>query len=46
MHAAGIDHAGIVYARQQTSIGEVIRGLLLVVELLEPDEMKGHLEYL
>ena len=46
LHAAGIEHAGIVYTRQQTSIGEIIYGLMLVVELLEPADMSGHLEYL
>ncbi len=30
LHAAGADHAGIVYAHQQTSIGDVIRGLMLI----------------
>ena len=46
LHAAGVHHAGIVYASQQTPIGAVIRGLMLIVEVLEPDDMMDHLEYL
>lgn len=46
MHSDGVRHAGIVYAPQQTSIGEIIRGLMLVHQILSPQEMEGHLEYL
>jgi hypothetical protein len=46
LHAAGTHHAGIVYAHQQTPIGAVIRGLMLIVEVLEPDDMVDHLEFI
>ncbi len=46
LHAAGADHAGIVYAPQQTSIGDIIRGLMLVYQVLDMEEMLGHVEYL
>ena len=46
LHASGVEHSGIVYARQQTAVGEMIRNLVLVSELFEPDEMEGHLEFL
>jgi len=46
LHASGVEHAGILYARQQTAIGDVIRDLMLVFEVLEPGEMEGQLEYL
>lgn len=46
LHAFERQHAGIVYAPQQTAIGEIIRGLMLVSEVLEPDEMEGHVEFL
>ena len=46
LHAAGADHAGIVYAPPQTSIGETIRGLMLIYEILEPSEMERHVEFL
>lgn len=46
MHAAGADHAGIVYAPQQTPIGEIIYGLVLIHRVLDAHDMKGHVEYL
>lgn len=46
LHASGAQHAGIVYAPQQTSVGDAIRGLLLVAEMLGADDMKGHVEFL
>lgn len=46
LHASERHHAGIVYAHQQTAVGEMIRGLMLVFELLESDEMEGHVEFL
>jgi predicted nuclease of predicted toxin-antitoxin system len=46
LHASGVEHAGIVYARQPTIIGDMIYGLVLVVEVLDSEEMKGHLEFL
>ena len=46
LHSSGVDHTGIVCTRQQAPIGETIRGLVLVHEVLDPDEMNGHLEYL
>jgi predicted nuclease of predicted toxin-antitoxin system len=46
LHATGQEHGGIVYARQQTPIGELIRGLMLIYQVLEADEMKGHIEFL
>lgn len=45
-HTIGLEHAGIVYARQQTSIGEIIRGLMLIYQVLEPEEMRNHIEFL
>jgi predicted nuclease of predicted toxin-antitoxin system len=44
--AAGNNHAGIVYASQQTSIGEIIRGLVLIHQVLAAEEMSGRIEYL
>lgn len=44
--AAGLHHAGIVYAPQGTSIGQIIRGLMLIHQVLEPEEMEDHVEFL
>ena len=46
LHAAGIEHAGIVYAPQQTSIGEIVRKLMLIYQVLDAEDMRGHVEYL
>jgi uncharacterized protein with PIN domain len=46
MHAAGYAHAGIVYAPQQTSVGEIVRGLVLIYHILDADDMQGHVEFL
>ena len=46
LHASGLEHTGIVYARQQTTIGEIIRGLVLVYQILEPDDIKNRIEFL
>lgn len=46
LHAAGMIHAGIVYAPQGTQVGQLFRGLLLVYGVMEPEEMIHHIEYL
>ena len=41
------DHPGIVFCRMgERTIGEIIRGLLLIYEVLTPEEMADHVEYL
>lgn len=45
-HAAGAAHAGVVYAPQQTAIGAIIRGLMLIYQVLDAGDMDGHVEYL
>ena len=47
LHARGVTHAGIVYCRQQSvSIGEMLRRLVLIHDLLSPEEMAGRVEFL
>jgi hypothetical protein len=46
LHASAASHAGIAYAPQGTPIGDLIRGLMLIHQVLDADEMKGTLEYL
>jgi len=46
LHKAGVPHAGLVYAPQQTSIGELVRGLMLICDILTPAEMRGRVEFL
>lgn len=46
LHSSGVSHAGIVFALQGMRIGEVIRGLKLVHDLLDVHDMAGHVEFL
>jgi predicted nuclease of predicted toxin-antitoxin system len=46
LHAEGVNHSGIVYARQHTPAGDIIRGLMLVYHVPEPDDMRNHVEFL
>jgi uncharacterized protein with PIN domain len=45
-HQAGIGHAGIVYSQQGAhSIGEIVRYLHFLSDCLEPQDMRGQLEF-
>lgn len=46
LRAVSADHAGIVYAPQQRSIGRIIRGLMLIYQVLDAGDMQGQVEYL
>ncbi|MEB3283219.1 MAG: DUF5615 family PIN-like protein [Lyngbya sp.] len=47
LHQQGIEHAGIIYCNQnRRSIGEMIRGLILIWEVLNPEEMQNHIEFI
>jgi predicted nuclease of predicted toxin-antitoxin system len=41
------DHPGIAFAyKDELSIGQMIRSLILIYEVLEPSEMVGRVEFL
>jgi len=43
----GVSHAGIAFCTTQTdTVSEIVHGLILVYEVLTPDEMVGHIEFL
>ena len=45
-HQASDEHAGIVYAQQGAhSIGEIVRFLHFLSDCLEPEDMRGQLEF-
>jgi len=46
LHASGVEHAGIVYMPQRTSVGYILRGFMLIYEVLEPEELKNRVEFL
>ena len=45
-HARGIDHSGLVYAHQQTDIGPFVRQITLIFQLMTPQDMKNHVEFI
>lgn len=46
INASGMAHAGIVfYPAQGRSIGQVVRGIILIWELLDAAEMRNRVEY-
>ena len=47
IHQRGLDHYGIVYCHQHSrSIGEIVRGLILIWEVLEVSDMQNHVEFI
>jgi hypothetical protein len=46
LHALGVSHTGIIYGPRRMSVGDVIRGLVLISNVLTPDEMRNHVEFL
>jgi len=46
LNAERVVHSGIVYARHGLSIGEIIRGLILIHGTLGQGGMNGHVEFL
>ncbi|MEG4343929.1 DUF5615 family PIN-like protein [Microcoleus sp. A003_D6] len=46
-HQRGVEHYGLVYCHQNSrSIGEIVRGLILIWEVLEPSDMQNHIEFI
>jgi predicted nuclease of predicted toxin-antitoxin system len=47
LHTNAVAHAGIAYCQQQSmSAGEMLRRLILIHDLLTPEEMAGTVEFL
>jgi hypothetical protein len=46
LHQQGLLHAGVAYAAQQTAIGDLVRGLPLIHDVLTAEEMRGQVEFL
>lgn len=46
MHARGEHHPGMVFVTQNTPVGAVIRGLLVLNDVLTPKDMINHVEFL
>jgi len=46
LHVSGVKHSGIVYAPRQMPIGDMIRGLMLIYQVLDASDMHNHVEFL
>jgi predicted nuclease of predicted toxin-antitoxin system len=47
LNREGVTHNGIVYCHKNSrSIGEIVRGLILICEYLEMEEMRGRVEFI
>jgi predicted nuclease of predicted toxin-antitoxin system len=47
IHRSGVQHTGIVYCNQNLrSIGEIVRFLILIWEVLTPEDMRNQLEFI
>ena len=47
LHGRGQTHAGIAYAEHGArTIGQLVTGLVLIYEVLEPSEIAGRVEFL
>ena len=47
LNVSGIEHPGIAYCHPESrSLGDIIRMLVLVWEVMDPDEMRNRVEYL
>jgi hypothetical protein len=46
LHSEGLAHAGIAYCQQGAlTIGEMLRGLVLIYDFLSPEEIAGKVEF-
>ena len=46
LHAQGIEHTGIVFVQPTRSIGHMVRGLHFIYQLMTPEAMRNHVEFL
>lgn len=46
LHATNIPHTGLAYAAQPMSIGDIVRGLMLIYDLLDPTDIENRVEFL
>lgn len=47
LHRSGMQHAGIAFCQQRgRTFSDILRGLILVWEVLSPQEMRNHIEFL
>ena len=45
MHAEGFVHSGIIIIPPHRTIGQIIKGVFLIHEVFDSEEMMGRIEY-
>jgi predicted nuclease of predicted toxin-antitoxin system len=45
LHAQGIEHAGIIYASQHTSVGRIVRVLVSIYQTMQVEEMRNSVRF-
>jgi len=47
LDASGTPHSGIVFSQAgKRSVGELIENLILIANVIEPEEMRNHIEFI
>jgi predicted nuclease of predicted toxin-antitoxin system len=47
LDAAGVPHRGIIFSQTGSrTVGELIDGLMLIANVIDPDEMKNHIDFI
>ncbi len=46
IHSNGVEHSGIVYTSNRGDVGEIIRNLKLIHDVLDSEEMNNHVEFI
>ncbi len=47
LDAAGVPHIGIVFSQTgRRTVGELIEALMLIANVIDPSEMKNHIEFI
>ena len=45
LHARGIEHSGIIFIQPNKPIGDTVRGLHLIYQVLTVEDMRNHVEF-
>ena len=46
LHKAGVSHRGIIYSSKQSPVGYTVRVLMMIYDLITPEEMAGRVEFI
>lgn len=46
LHKAGVSHQGIIYSSKQSPVGYTVRVLMIIHDLVTPEEMSGRVEFI